>query len=118
MVYKLLRFTPTRSLTYNNRWHTPVSPKKSLFFIPPDIEQFFLLLDFLGTKHKRTFLYLHTITLRATRARTRTLTVWKGKPLKEVVIRTRDYGKRSSFRTQRILKGIKGKPKILRLFGL
>lgn len=118
MQYRLLRFTPTRSLIYNNRWYTPVKPKHSLFFIPPDVDQFFLWLDFLCAKHHRTSLYIHTLTLRATKARTRTLTTWKGLPLREVVIKERDYGKRYSFRTQRVNRALKSKPKILKLFGL
>lgn len=117
MKYRLLRFTPGRSLTYNNRWHVPKT-KRSLFFIPPDEEQFRLWLDFLCTRHRRSYLYLHTIVLRATRARTRVLKIWKGRPLREVVIRERDYGKRVKFRTQRISKSIKAKPKILKQFGL
>lgn len=118
MIYRLLRFTPTRSLTYNNRWYTPVYPKHSIFFIEPDLEQFFLWLDFLCTTHKRNFLYIHTVTLSASRISIRNLTTWKGKKLREVVIRTRDYGKRKSFRTQRVMKYLKSKPKILKLFGI
>ena len=116
MMYKLLRFTPTKSLTYNNRWHTLVRPKHTLFFIPNDVEQFFLWLDFLCTTKRRNFLYIHTIVLKAARIRTRTLTTWKGKPLREVMIRERDYEHRWWFRTQRVKHALKSVPVILRRF--
>lgn len=116
MMYKLLRFTPTRSLTYNNRWHQPVRPKHTLFFIPNDVEQFFLWLDFLCTTKRRNFLYIHTVVLKAVRSRTRVLKMWKGKPLLEVMIRERDYEYRRWFRTQRVLHTLKRVPAVLRRF--
>lgn len=116
MLYRLLRFTPTRSLTYNNRWHNPVKPKHTLFFIPPDASQVLPWLDFLCTKHKRSFLFIHTIVLQATRVKVRVLTVWKGVPLQEVMLRERDYGKRTTFRTHRITKTVKRVPATVRRF--
>ena len=114
--YRLLRFTPRRSLTYNNRWHPHVLPKHTLFFIPPDEDQVLPWLDFLCSKHHRTALYVHTIVLRAKKVDVRVLTVWKGFPLMEVMIRERDYGKRMRFHTQRVLSGAKRTPTIVRKF--
>lgn len=114
MRYLLMRLTPTKTLTYNNRWYQPVKPKKNLFFIPPDANQFFYWLDFLTTTHKKTFLYLHVIMLKAVRKRTRTLLTWKGNPLKEVMINQRNYEYRFWFYTQRVTRGMKHIPIIIK----
>ena len=116
MLLKLLRFTPRRTLTYKNRWYHPVKPKHTLFFIPPDKEQVKPWLDFLCTKHHRTFLYIHVVELRVVRYKVRVLKVWKGFPLVEVMIRTRDYVKRKSFKMQRVLHRQKALPRIVRQY--
>jgi len=114
--YRLLRFTPRRTLTYNNRWCRHVLPKHTLFFIPVEEEQVMAWLNFLCTKHHKTALYIHTIVLRARTVSTRVLTVWKGVPLVEVMIRDRDYHKRMKHGTQRVLKGAVKPPTIVRKF--
>lgn len=73
-------------------------------------------LNFLCTKNHRTVLYIHTIVLRARKVSTRVLTVWKGIPLVEVMIRDRDYHKRMRYETQRVLKGAVNTPTIVRKF--
>lgn len=116
MTYLLMRFTPRKALTYNNRWYHPVRPKKNLFFIPPDPNQFFLWLDFLTNRHHRSYLYIHILKLRAVRKRTRTLTVWKGEDIREVMINARNYDHRLWFHTARVYKGAKKIPNIIQRY--
>ena len=73
-------------------------------------------LNFLCTKHHRNALYIHTVVLRARKVSTRVLTVWKGVPLVEVMIRDRDYHKRMKHTTQRVLKTAVRTPTIVRKF--
>lgn len=100
----MYRICPRRTLTLNNRWHFPVYPKHSIFFIPYDggyipnqennpankhIKAWINFLKF--TKH-RSVLFLFTLNVEYYRREDRILKVWHKQELQEIIIPERFLG--------------------------
>lgn len=90
MLKTFFRITPGRILTLNNRWWDKVRPKKTLFFLPVNIEQLELWKEFLCKEHKRSFVFLHEVYVDCPKYRYRKLTTFKDQPLYEILVKQWD----------------------------
>lgn len=109
----MYRICPKRSLTLNNRWHFPVWPKHTIFFIPWDggynpplrnestkhIRAWINFLKF--TKH-RSVLFLFTLQVEYSRREDRILKIWHNQELQEIMIPERYLGRIKIIRIQQV----------------
>jgi len=106
---KFYRICPTQTFTLNNRWYTPVFPKKSVFFIPykseKDIDTYKhidLWINFLKRTHNKRILYLYLVDVEYSTCKKRVLEIWKGEPLWEIIIDVKHLGHRHLIRRRRV----------------
>ncbi len=90
-INRLLRITPGRTLTLNNRWFEPVMPKKTIFFIPPELDQGLLWGDMLKTTHKKSFLFIHIVDVMNTGYSERIYAGWENQDLIEIKVHIRNF---------------------------
>lgn len=91
MVRYVVRITPTKQFTLNNRWYNNVWPKHTLFFMPNHYWTVRAWINWLCWKHHRTYLYAHYVRLESGMPRMRILAYYKKIPLIEYLVRDRSF---------------------------